>query len=215
MKILYHHRTMADGAEGIHIAEIVKALRALGHQVQVVALAGDPTRPAPARAAGVGGLRKLIPASAYELAELGYNVVGYGRMLAAIRTFKPDVIYDRYNSYSTAALHAARRARLPLLLEVNAPVAYERNVYEHLQLRFPRLARRYESRILGGADCIFVVSTPLRCHLVDKIGVDASKIVVLPNGVDPDVFAPASGDAGRDRPSARRGRNHSRAERGQ
>jgi glycosyltransferase involved in cell wall biosynthesis len=29
---------------------------------------------------------------------------------------------------------------------------------------------------------------------VDKIGVDASKIVVLPNGVDPDVFAPASGD---------------------
>lgn len=193
MKFLYHHRTMADGAEGTHIREIVSALRRLGHQVQVVALAGDPTQPSTAKASRVSALRRLIPSAAYELAELAYNPVGYRRLLAAIREFEPDVIYDRYNSYSTAAVHAARHANLPLLLEVNAPVAFERTAYEHLQLKLPRLAQRYERHILRSADRIFVVSTPLHRHLVDSMGIPADKMVVLPNGADPDVFVPQSG----------------------
>ena len=199
MRILYHHRTMADGAEGIHIREIVSALRSLGHEVRVVALAGDPSQPAARTSSRLGALRRLIPSAAYEVAELGYNVVGYRQVLTAIREFKPEAIYDRYNSYSTAALRAARRARLPLLLEVNAPVAYERSVYEHLQLKWPWLAKRYERRIFQDADRIFVVSTPLKRHLVDTVGIHPVKIVVLPNGADPDVFAPRSGVAVRRR----------------
>ena len=76
-------------------------------------------------------------------------------LMRAVREFRPDVIYDRYNSYSTAAARVARRTGLPLLLEVNAPVAYEREVYEHLPLRFPVLARRYERWICGRADRLF------------------------------------------------------------
>ena len=37
MKILYHHRTLGDGAEGIHIREMVKSFRSLGHQVMGLA----------------------------------------------------------------------------------------------------------------------------------------------------------------------------------
>jgi len=199
MNILYHHRTMADGAEGIHIREMVKALRGLGHEVRVVALAGDPTQPATARVSRVSALRRLIPGFAYELAELAYNVVGYRRIMKEARTFRPDVIYDRYNSYSTAALRAARRLKRPLLLEVNSPVAYERSVYEHLQLKFPSLARWYERTILEGADRIFVVSTPLERHLVNTLGIDSRRITVLPNGADPAVFAPRDGGAVRRR----------------
>ncbi len=184
---------MADGAEGIHIREIVLALRALGHEVLVEALAGDSMLAGVARASPLGVLRKLIPTFVYELAELGYNVVGYRRLMAAIHEFKPDVIYDRYNSYSTAAMRAARRAGLPLLLEVNAPVVYERSVYEHLRLYLPWLAQRYETSIFTGADRIFVVSTPLKHYLVETLRIDPHKIMVLPNGADPDVFAPADG----------------------
>ena len=193
MKVLYHHRTMADGAEGIHIREIVSALRSLGHEVVVVALAGDPTRPAPGHASRVTSLRRLIPAFGYEIAELGYNLVGYRRIMAAIGHVRPDIIYDRYNTYSTAAAHAARRAGVPLLLEVNAPGAYERTVDAHLRLKFPRLARNYERWILRRADRIFAVSTPLKDHLAHAVGIDAGKIVVLPNGADPDVFVPGVG----------------------
>jgi glycosyltransferase involved in cell wall biosynthesis len=199
MKILYHHRTMGDGAEGIHIREIVSALRSLGHEVRVVALAGDPTQSAALRSSGAAKLRRVIPSAAYEIAEIAYNMVGYRRLMEAIRQFSPDVIYDRYNSYSTAALKAARRARLPLLLEVNAPIAYERSVYEHLPLKFPRLATRYERTIFAGADRIFVVSTPLKAHLTGALAVDPQKIVVLPNAADPDVFTPVDGSVVRRR----------------
>ena len=43
MKILYHHRTLGDGAEGIHVAAIVKAFQDLGHEVRVTALIGEQT----------------------------------------------------------------------------------------------------------------------------------------------------------------------------
>ena len=193
MKVLYHHRTMADGAEGIHIREIVRALRALGHEVLVVALAGDPTEPVAPGASRLAAFRRLIPAAGYELAEIGYNPLGYRRIMTAVRHFRPDVIYDRYSAYSTAAMNAARQARVPLLLEVNAPLAYERSVDDHLRLKFPSLARSFERSIFDAADRIFAVSTPLRRHLVDVVGIDARKIVVLPNGADPVVFAPSKG----------------------
>ena len=62
MKILYHHRTMADGAEGIHIREMVLALRCLGHEVLVVALAGIPRDPSPRHGVATVRFRRLIPA---------------------------------------------------------------------------------------------------------------------------------------------------------
>ena len=36
MKIIYHHRTRGDGAEGIHIGEMINAFEGLGHRVQLV-----------------------------------------------------------------------------------------------------------------------------------------------------------------------------------
>ena len=43
MKILYHHRTLGDGAEGIHVSAMVQAFRDLDHAVQVSALIGGAT----------------------------------------------------------------------------------------------------------------------------------------------------------------------------
>jgi glycosyltransferase involved in cell wall biosynthesis len=135
-------------------------------------------------------LRSFIPAAMYECAELGYNLVGGRRVAKAIREFRPDFIYDRYNSYNTAAVNPARRAGVPVMLEVNAPVAYERVAYEHLQLKMPWLARRYERYVCSAADHVFTVSTPLKRHLVDRVGVPAARITVLPNGANPAKFDP-------------------------
>ena len=35
MNIVYHHRTQGTGAEGVHIAYIIKGFRNLGHTVNV------------------------------------------------------------------------------------------------------------------------------------------------------------------------------------
>jgi hypothetical protein len=40
MKILYHHRTMGRGAEGVHISSIVNAFRRKGHEVLVLSPPG-------------------------------------------------------------------------------------------------------------------------------------------------------------------------------
>jgi glycosyltransferase involved in cell wall biosynthesis len=190
MKILYHHRTMGDGAEGIHIQEMVSAFRDLGHEVMVVSLIGERTNAATPEARRWMRLRSFIPSAMYECAELGYNVLGGHRVARAIREFRPDFIYDRYNSYNTAAVNPARRAGVPVMLEVNAPVAYERVAYEHLQLKMPWLARRYERYVCSSADHVFTVSTPLKRHLVDRVGVPAERITVLPNGANPATFDP-------------------------
>jgi glycosyltransferase involved in cell wall biosynthesis len=190
MRILYHHRTLGDGAEGIHIRSMVDALRALGHTVQVSSLIDDGVKVDPKRRAFWRRVSHCLPSSLYEAAELAYNVVATRKLLRAIAEFQPDVIYDRYNSYSTAALRAGRRHGVPVLLEVNAPVAFERTAYEHLQLRLPWLARRYERWICSTADHVYVVSTPLMEFLIARCGVADERITVLPNGADPDLFQP-------------------------
>ncbi|MBL8513947.1 MAG: glycosyltransferase, partial [Betaproteobacteria bacterium] len=193
MKILYHHRTMGAGAEGIHVRSIVDALRAAGHEVRVSALVGE-TAATPSVVPGSQrrwmGIRRFIPDACYELAEIAYNVVGRIKLERAIHEFHPDAIYDRYNTYSTAAVSAARAHHIPAILEVNAPMALERRDIEYLPLRLPRLARWFERRIFMAASHVLVVSSPLKRYLETEFRIPPDHITVVPNGADPAAFAP-------------------------
>lgn len=190
MRILYHHRTLADGAEGVHIREMVHALRRLGHDVRISALVGEPAEDRPRQRSRWSHVSRLLPAAAYEVAEIGYNVVGRRSLERAASEFRPDFIYDRYNSFSTAGLHVARAHGIPLVLEVNAPVAYERTAYENKRLWLAGTATRYERFICTAADHVFVVSTPLEHFLVNERGVAPAKVTVLPNGANTETFRP-------------------------
>jgi glycosyltransferase involved in cell wall biosynthesis len=190
MRILYHHRTLGDGAEGIHVSSMVSALRDLGHTVTVSALIGSQTNVSTARTRFLEHVRRRAPRALYETLEIGYSVVGCQRLSQAIAGWKPDAVYERYTLFNYAGVWAARRGGLPLILEVNAPLAHERAAYE--QLAFKRLARRSERDICARASLVVVVSTPLKDHLVAE-GVPAGRILVLPNGVDPAIFRPDAG----------------------
>jgi len=217
MRILYHHRTQAEDAQGIHIAEIIKAFRHLGHTVEEVSLikTGDREPEAesqgPARRTGrwplpiqVPGLRKdrtsrllkgnfwstlarLSPKVFYETMEVAYNFIGYSKLSHAIKTFRPDFIYERYALYTFAGVLAARRYGIPILLEVNAPLAYEQKAYG--KLVFPKMARFFERWIASHTTKTVVVSTPLKKHLI-HLGVPDSQMEVIPNGIDPEQFSP-------------------------
>ncbi|HEY2923914.1 MAG TPA: glycosyltransferase family 4 protein [Candidatus Eisenbacteria bacterium] len=188
MRILYHHRTLGDGAEGIHVAEMVRALERLGHEVRVVSLIGERTNVRSARQRRWARVARLLPGFLYELGELSYNVTGSLLLERAVREFHPDAIYDRYVSYSYAAVLAARRHRLPILLEVNSPYSYQKQTFDE-RLYFPRLNRSMERRICRDATTVITVSTPLKKFLV-SIGVPGERVVVMPNGVDSDAFHP-------------------------
>lgn len=187
MKILYHHRTLGDGAEGIHVASIVEALRGLGHDVKVASLIGEQTNVTTARTRLLTRITRTLPRAAYEALELGYSAVAFRTLSRHVASWRPDLLYERYSLFNFAGVLAARRTGVPIALEVNAPVAYERAAYERLALR--RVARRCEASICLRADVVITVSTPLRDHLVE-LGVRKDRIVVMPNGADPDRFRP-------------------------
>ena len=184
MRILYHHRTASRDGQSTHIEEMIKGLRRLGHDVLVVSPAVEDVDQSGGSGGWVGQLKRL-PKPVYEILEIGYSVVAYRRLAQAIREFEPDIIYERYNLFMLAGVLAARRFGLPLILEVNAPMALERREYGGLGL--PRLADWAERYVWRGADAVLPVSDVLG-DILRRAGVSPEKIGVIPNGVDPDHY---------------------------
>lgn len=195
LKILYHHRTASKDGQAVHIEEMIHALRELGHEVHVVSPDKDAEAAPGDMGAEVGwvkGLRNRLPKAVYELLELGYSLVAYRRLAAAARTFQPDVIYERYNLYLLAGLMLKRKLRIPLLLEVNAPLVDERMRFGGLGL--PSLGRWAERCVWQGADVVLPVTEVLAGHVRAR-GVPAERIVVIPNGINEAHFAQAPATA--------------------
>lgn len=188
MRILYHHRTLGDGAEGIHIAEIVNAFRKSGHEVKVVALIGESTNVEGKKQRRWSRIAGSMPGFFYEIGEIVYNIRSYVSLFRMSRDFRPDLIYDRYVSYSYSAVAIGRRFGVPVFLEVNSPYSYQKQTFDE-RLYFKRLLRLFERKTCQDASRVITVSTPLKKFLV-SIGVPDGQIVVMPNGVDPEVFHP-------------------------
>lgn len=186
MKILYHHRTASRDGQSTHIEEMIIALRAAGCTISLACPQVD-TRDASGGSGGwVGTIKALLPKQLYELAELAYSWVAYKRLAAKINASRPEVIYERYNLFLLAGVWAKRRFGLPLIVEVNAPMAQERRQYGGLA--WPRLADWAEHYVWRNADFVLPVSQVLADYIIGK-GVAAERVVVIPNGIRQEQFA--------------------------
>jgi glycosyltransferase involved in cell wall biosynthesis len=193
LRILYHHRTQGRGAEGNHIVSIVTAMRAAGHEVDVLSPPGiDPfdvraTIPVDDAKAKVRGWSSVwraislyLPGAMFELAEIFYNVPAYFRLRRALRARPYDVLFERYALYLAAGSRAARRARCLFALEINEVSGVPDRVRKQ---RLPRLCAGIERRILSRCDLAHAVSSYLGDRLVE-LGVPRERVVVAPNGFD-------------------------------
>ncbi len=187
MKILYQHRTLADGAEGIHIREMIEAFRANGHEVLVCAKVHP-------NAGGTGDqgfwkrLKTLLPGGLFELAAAGSSVIDYVTFSRALRRHRPDFVYKRHALNDVGVILAARHQRVPLVLEVNRLYASEQHArFEQLRLR--TLCRFCERLAINQASVAAAVSTPL-AGLVRGLAKHPEKVIVLPNGANPVLFQP-------------------------
>lgn len=194
MKILYHHRTQADDAQGIHIYEMIKAFRGLGHHVDIVSLVElDEKREKKIKGKWWERLAFSVPRFVYELMELAYNIYGYRRLSKQIRKNRPDLIYERYALNTFCGIWASRRFGIPIVLEVNLPLYYERSKFG--KLAFKRLARFSERWICSNSSWTVTVSEAMKEFLIRE-GVPGDKMVVMHNGIDPEKFHPhISGEA--------------------
>lgn len=185
MRILYHHRTASRDGQSTHIEEMVSAFRRLGHTVEVVCPAVVDAAQTGGSGGWAGQLKRLLPKPVYEVLELGYSTIAYRRLARAIRAFQPDVIYERYNLFLLAGAWSRKRFNVPLILEVNAPMALERRKYGGLSLG--RLADWAERFVWRNADVVLPVSHVL-ASLIHQAGVPSDRLVVVPNGINEDDY---------------------------
>jgi len=189
MKILYHHRLGSKDGQMVHVEEIVRAFADLGHQVVV---AGPPATERANFGEDVGfiaTLKKVVPAGLYEWLEFAYGFVAFWRLWRVYRRERPDVLYERYNLFLLAGVWLRRLTGLPMLLEVNGPLAYERSRFGGLVNK--RVANWIEGVTWRSADYVLPVTNVL-AGFVRQAGVDPKRIVVIQNGVSPELLAGAT-----------------------
>ena len=101
---------------------------------------------------------------------------------------RPGFVYQRYSLNSYAGLAASRRMGVPFVLEYNGSEVWVGRHWGH-PIRYEALSSRIERLNLVGADLVVVVSRPLADE-VARAGVDQRRILVNPNGVNPDQYRP-------------------------
>ncbi|CAN2048983.1 Glycosyltransferase WbuB [Candidatus Magnetomoraceae bacterium gMMP-1] len=189
MKILYHHRTLGHGAEGIHIASMVNAFRNIGHEVKVFSLIGSDPYNRKKRAKFWEIISNLTPKIIYEIMAIGYNFIGYQKIRNLIKEFCPDIVYERYATHCFSCALACKQAGIPHLLEINSPLSYEQIEFQgEKRLLSNFFVKKTESWICSNSTVTLAVSSPLKKYLIENLGVPEKKVVVLPNGVDLNLF---------------------------
>lgn len=171
----------------IHVDAICKALASLGHDVTLYAPRASAF-PVP-RAYSSSFIR--VPGV---LSSVFFQARLLFRLLRDIRHGRPDVIYSRHDLLLFVPALVGKLAKLPLVLEVNGPLLDEAKSVNRTLVGRTLLAsgvfRTVESFSARRAWKIVVVAPGIREYLVRNHGIDAGKVFVVANGVDPDRFRP-------------------------
>lgn len=175
-----------SGGAASHIKGVTQALQQMGANVRLIsndAIAGLSggniaiIQPEP-----VGATRAVF--------EIHNNNIFTRGALPLIEERPPNFIYQRYARFGWTGVVARLRTGRPLFLEYNGSEVWVGRHWDRVGLL--GLLARYERLNLAAAARIFVVSEVERRNLA-AAGVSPGKIVVNPNGVDPNVFSPGTG----------------------
>ena len=123
-----------------------------------------------------------------ELPSLAFNETLKQELREKLEARTLSFLYQRYCLHNFAGVQTSRQFGIPFVLEFNGPEVWvARHWGTHLE--HERLADRIELLNLHAADVIVVVSRPILSDLVSR-GIPAEKILVNPNGVDPERYSP-------------------------
>jgi glycosyltransferase involved in cell wall biosynthesis len=125
-----------------------------------------------------------------EAVSLAYNFRFARRVRTLLEQNRPRALYQRHGRFMFAGALLAARTGIPLILEYNGSEVWIADHWDPSHFR--SLLRRCEVLSLSAASLIVVVSEPLREEL-QRAGVPSERILVNPNGVDPDRFRPGCG----------------------
>ena len=185
-RILYLRSQLWLGLEGggsvAHTAGVIGGLEHIGVDVHVVS---SDRLPGVAAETTIVVPETWFDGAQREVEDLAYNVAFFCAALRVARRARPDAVYQRHTAFNCCGALLARVLRIPLVLEFNSSELWKGRHWGGLHLA--RAAALVERINLRAADRVVVVSKVLRDELV-AAGIAPDKIVVNPNGVDPDQF---------------------------
>lgn len=134
----------------------------------------------------------ILSACGFKLNCLLSNVIFYFKLRRRIREHHINLIYQRYSMLNCVGVALAHRCKIPLYLEFNGSESWvDKHWSPKRRLKINWLIDSIELLNLKHAAKIIVVSQVLKEQLLAR-GIDAYKICVCPNGVDPDMFDPTT-----------------------
>jgi glycosyltransferase involved in cell wall biosynthesis/ubiquinone/menaquinone biosynthesis C-methylase UbiE len=115
----------------------------------------------------------------------------YLRLLRpAFAALQPAYIYERICLGNFAGAVLSQEFSIPYIVEYNGSEISMKRSFEGSSYAFEEQYLAAEEAAFRQASLISVVSEPIRDALIAR-GIDPAKILVNPNGADPDVYAPA------------------------
>ena len=184
IKTDFWHDLKAGGSV-THTREFVNAGCELGYDIAIFAC--DPLVHFKLKP----GVEVVKPSSAlYDLpilaSQLEYNLRFPLVVWRRLRGTSLDGIYQRHSSNNFSGVTLSLMLRVPFVLEFNTPLAW---AAKNWGAGIPTVPRLCENLNLRGAYQVAVVSEALRQNLL-TMGVKGAKVIVNPNGVDPQRFGP-------------------------
>ena len=123
-----------------------------------------------------------------ELPFLDYN----DHLNTVCRTLLADkpisFIYQRYSTHNYFGLLLSQYRNVPFILEYNGSEVWLNRNWG-IPLKYEELAEKIELANLNEATLVVVVSNPMKEELINR-DVNPDKILVNPNGVDPEIYSP-------------------------
>ncbi|WP_231443023.1 glycosyltransferase family 4 protein [Brevibacterium zhoupengii] len=181
----------------VHVQEVVRTFRSLGHEVSIFCTRTDDD--IPADLADVDITRLEVPRG-LDRGQREIALMRLSDMLAdmVVDTVSDpdagadqgfDLVYERYSLFSTAGAEISSRLGVPLVLEVNAPLLAEQK--QHRGLVHDEHAARTTAHSFVGAERIVCVSAAV-AGWVNRDYPGLSDVSVVPNGVNTDRITPAA-----------------------
>lgn len=203
MKVLYLRSVfwfgLKSGGSVSHTAGVINAL----YKIADVHVVSNDELPGLKKKISIlrPGILRFIP---MRFGELIFSIKLIYQLREKLKHY--DFIYQRYSGLSFAGVSLAKRLKVPLILEFNSSDVWmiknwskQKGVIKSILLiiansiRLPIISF-IENYNINNAFLIVVVSKYIKDDLVNK-GIPEHKIIVNPNGVDPDIYSPTiSGD---------------------
>lgn len=195
MKILYYSphpllSTSANTGYATHIRETILGFKEHGHEVVEIINGNEERRVFAQKGTGYKKLfKKFIPKIIWRTIKdyllIKQDKKGEQAFEKKILEFKPHIVYERAAYLHASGINICEKHNVNYCVEINAPFSNEMRSFEGAKSLFDSQAKNVVAHQLRYAKKVFVVSSALKKYFLDDFHPLESKLIVIPNSVNP------------------------------